>query len=236
LDKITRKDLKTDKFAAEVTHSLEFVAAHRRQSVRYGGAALVLILLGVGIYVYRGNAHGSRQADLTEAMRTKGAVITASPQSDDPRMTFPSLADKDKAIVKAFQAVISKHPGSDEASVAHCQLGTIHTDEGKLEEAEKEFTAAMTAGSKDYASAAKLSLAQIYQARKKYAEAEKLLKELIDSPTVLVSKEQATFALIRVLAATKPAEARKMLEPMMKDERPVIARNASALIAELPAK
>ena len=236
MDKITRKDLKTDKFAAEVTHSLEFVTAHRQQSARYGGAALALIALAAGIYWYRGNAHASRQTALTEAVRTKEAVVTASPQPDEVKKTFPTQADKDKAVVKAFQEVVSKYPRSDEASVASYQLGTIYSDEGKLEEAEKAFKASMDAGGKDYASAAKLSLAQIHQARRKYAEAEKLLKELIENPTVLVSKEQATFALIRVLAASRPADARKMLEPMMKDDRPAIARNASALIAELPAK
>ena len=46
------------------------------------------------------------------------------------------------------------------------------------------------------------------------AEAEKLLRSLIDDPTILVSKEQATIALAKVVAKKNPAEARKLLEPL----------------------
>ncbi len=236
MDKTTRKDLKTDKFAQEVTHSLEFVTSHSQQSIRYGGAVLALIVVAAGVYYYRKSTHATRQAELAEAMRIKEAAIVPVAQPDDLRKTFPTQAEKDKAVPKAFQDLIARRGGSDEASVAHYQLGILAADAGKLDEAEKQFKAAMESGGKDYSSVAKLSLAQVYQAQKRYSEAEKLLKELMDSPTVLVSKDQATFTMVRVLIPSKPAEARKMVETLMRDDRPVVARNASALFAELPVK
>ena len=66
------------------------------------------------------------------------------------------------------------------------------------------FELAAQTGSREYASAAKLALAQVHQAMGKNADAEKVLRELIASPSVLVSREQALFTLARVLAVTNP--------------------------------
>jgi len=45
---------------------------------------------------------------------------------------------------------------------------------------------------------------------------EKTLRELIAKPTIFVSKEQAAITLARYLMPTKPAEARKLLDPLLK--------------------
>ena len=63
---------------------------------------------------------------------------------------------------------------------------------------------------------ANLSLAELNFMQNKAAEGEKILRNLIDHPTLLVSKDQAAIALARHLAKTNPAEARKMLEPLIK--------------------
>ena len=65
-----------------------------------------------------------------------------------------------------------------------------------------------------YAPLAKLSLAQIYFGDGSAADGEKTLRDLMANPSVFVSKEQATITLARFLAPTKPAEARKLLEPL----------------------
>jgi len=76
-------------------------------------------------------------------------------------------------------------------------------------------------------------LAQIYFSSNRAALGEKVLRSLIENPTVFVSKEQATVALARALAATKPAEARKLLESL-KGERQAVSQIALTLLAELP--
>ena len=59
--RITRKELKTDRFALEVGHTVDFLEEHRGLILRIGGAALVVILLVAGIVYYRrhqiGRAH-----------------------------------------------------------------------------------------------------------------------------------------------------------------------------------
>ena len=53
MDRLTRKELKSDSFALEVQHSVEYVAEHRRQLIRWGALVAVVVLLIVAFFVYR---------------------------------------------------------------------------------------------------------------------------------------------------------------------------------------
>ena len=74
------------------------------------------------------------------------------------------------------------------------------------------------------------------QAEGKVAEGEKIFRDLIASPTILVSKEQATMALARAIMTTRPDEARKLVEPLRAHPRNQVSRNAVSLLGEIPAK
>lgn len=232
MDRITRKDLKTDKFALEVEHTVEYVSEHRKQAIRYTAAALVVIAVASVIYVYRGRQHDRRQEALTAAMRIMDADIGPA---DAAKLTFPTEAEKDKAATKAFASLAAEHAGTSEGIVARYYLGVVAADAGNSAEAEKSLRAVAESSDANYASLAKLSLAEIYQSQGKIAEGEKLLRSLVEKPTLFVSKEQATLALGRLLASTKPAEARKLLEPL-RTARGAISRSAIVALSEMPAK
>ena len=54
MDRYTRKNLKTDKFAQEVTHGFEFLSEHSTDVKRYAAIALaVLVLAEVLAWVFR---------------------------------------------------------------------------------------------------------------------------------------------------------------------------------------
>jgi predicted negative regulator of RcsB-dependent stress response len=231
VDRITRKDLKTDKFALEVEHSVEYVAAHKKQAVQYGVIALAVVVIAGGIWYYRGHQHEQRQQALAQAVDVMQATV--NPTGGSPGLTFPTEAAKQAASEKAFKDVYEKYPGSAEGTIAATYLGAIEVDMNKLAEAEKYFQLAADSSDKNYASIGKLSLAQLYTGGSRQAEAEKLLRSLIDNPTVFVSKEQATIALAHALTASKPAEARKLLDPL-KTERPAVGQVAITLLGQLP--
>ena len=234
MDRITRKDLKHDKFAEEVTHTVEYVGHHRKDVVKYGVVVLVILVLGIGTWVYRGRSATERQTALTQAMRVQAAAI--GPNSGNPMIvTFPTQAEKDQATIKTFSEFISKYSGSDEAYTARYYLGVVAADAGKMADAEKSFQEVAKDGPTAISSLAKLALAQIYQAQSKTADAEKLLRGLMEKPTTVVSKEQATISLARLVAPTNPAEARKLLEPLREGRSPV-SRAALTLLSELPNK
>src|SRR5207253_11304793 len=127
----------------------------------------------------------------------------------------------------------SKHSGSAEAHVAQYYLGSIKADQGKLAEAEKLFQEVSQKADAKYASLAKLSLAQIYFADGRSDQGEKVLRDLMDHPTIFVSKEQATISLARFLAPKKPAESRKLLDPL-RNGPPAVSQIALSLLGELP--
>jgi hypothetical protein len=84
-----------------------------------------------------------------------------------------------------------------------------------MSEAEKSFVATAMDSDEQYSSLAKFSLAQIYFADGRADLGQKTLQALIDRPTVFVTKDQATLALASHLAEKKPAEARKLLQPLL---------------------
>jgi len=228
VDRITRHDLKTDPFAQQVGHIVEEVEAHRSQVIRYGAAAVVALVLIGGIYWFVHSRRESRQLELAKVMRIWGAP-SAAPVAGEFAFTDP--ASKDKALTKAASELIANHSGSDEAGAAEYLLGVRAADQGKLDVAERNFKQAVADGGGEYGTLAKSALAEVYVSEGKTADAEKLLKELVESPSVLVSKNQATMSLAKLYAKTRPAEARKLLQPLL-TEKTSVGRLAAALYAE----
>jgi hypothetical protein len=228
--RITRKELKSDKFALEIGHTVTFFEDHQKVLIRYGGLAAAVALLIVGFAAYQRNQHATREAALAQAIRVQEAPVG---QSGNGGLTFPTEDAKAQASLKAFTDVQAKYSGSAEGEIAQYYLGSIKADQGQLAEAEKLFLDVSQKGNDKYASLAKLSLAQIYFADGRDTQGEKTLRDLIASPTIFVSKEQATMVLARYLAPKKPAEARKLLDPL-RTQTGAVSMAALSLIGEMP--
>lgn len=232
MDRHTRKELKTDKFAQGVGSGFEFVAHHRGQMLRYTLIGLAVVVVIVGVWAYRSHQATARADLLTKAMQIDEATIGA-PQP--PRMSFPTMADKEKARIAAFTDVATKYPGSQEGAIAQLAVAAAQADEGKIDDAVKTFQAVSDNAPAPYASVAQLSMAEIYESQGKTADAEKVLRKLIDNPTVFVSKDQATLELAKLLAKTNPAEARKLVAPLSASPRNAVSRAAVAVLGQIPA-
>ena len=233
MDRLTRKELKTDHFALEVGHGVEYLAGHRQQVIRYVAIGGGILLAIIAFFVFRNYQQGAREDALRAALRVQDAQVGS--QATESTLAFPTQEEKDKAVAKALSEVASKYAGSDQGAIARYYLGTQAADKGDLANAEKAFKDVIDSGSKDYASLARLALAPIYRAQGKMAEGEKVLRDLIANPTLFVSKEQATLALGEYLAPTKPQDARKLIEPL-RTERGAISRTALTVLAEIPQK
>jgi len=232
LDRAHRHDLKHDKFVEQVGHSVEYAADHRSQFLRYGAIALGVIALAAGTWWYMSYQSGVRQDALRTAIRAQEAVVG---QKETPFLVaYPDAAAKNTAVKKLWQDIAIKHSGSSEAMVAEYYMGINAADSGNLQEAEKHLKIVSESGKAEYSSQAKLSLARIYQASGRNNEAEKVLRGLMNDPSIMVSKEEATLALGQVLAQSNPAEARKLLEPL-RASRSAVSRAAISTLSEIPA-
>src|SRR5215469_14217012 len=107
MDRRTRKQLKSDKFAQEVRHTFEFVNEHRSDLVRYGSIAAAVILIVGGIYLYQKHTATVREEALAQALRIEDAKISPTPQP--PNMTFATQAEQDAAWNKAFMELATKY-------------------------------------------------------------------------------------------------------------------------------
>ena len=227
--RITRKELKSDKFAQEVGLTVTFFEEHQKDVVRYGAIAVAVVLLIVGFSVYSRHQRTAREEALTLAIALQESTVA---QAGDPH-SFPTQDSKDQASLKAFGDLASKYSGTDEGNIAVYYIGAIRADQGKLAEAEKFFLQVADHASANYASLAKLSLSDLYYADGRTAQAEKTLRDLIAHPTVFVSQDDATITLARHLAEKNPAEARKLLSPI-KGGRGPAASMAQELYSQMP--
>lgn len=233
MSRITRKELKSDKFALEVEHTVTFFEEHQQELIRYGGIALAVIALGIGLWLYRSHQHTEREEALAQAIKVQEAPTGGI--SGNGGLVFPTQEAKDVEALRVFGDLKAKYPGTDEGEIAQYYLGAIKADQGKLAEAEKDFQQVAQNGSTAYASLAKLSLAQIYFSDGRNSQAESTLRDLMAHPTVLVSKEQATLMLARYLMMKNPEEARKMLDPL-RSVPGTVGQVALTMYGELPPK
>jgi TolA-binding protein len=235
LDKVHRSELKHDKFAEQVGHTLEYATDHRSQVVKWGGIAVAALVVILGVYLYVDHQASARSEALTAAMRVQEAQIGPANGSEYV-LTFPTVAEKNAAIAKAFTSVMEKYPSSREGLVARFYLGVLNADQGKLAEAETYWKPITEASDADLASQARLSLGQLYDTQGRAADAEKVLRSAVDHPTIMVSKEQAIIALAHAISKTKPDEARKMLEPLRSEHSSAVSRMAITAVGELSQK
>jgi predicted negative regulator of RcsB-dependent stress response len=232
LDRQTRKDLKSDKFAEEVFDVFEWASAHKTEVIRYGGALIALVVIALGVMYYNRYQAGVRADALAKALRIDDAMVgTADPGG---RLHYDTEDQKDKAREQAFADIAARYSGTQEGAIAEIYLGGWAVDKGDLPGAEKRFQRAVDDAPKAYAALGRLALAQVYASEGKTADAEKILRELIANPASTVSKEQATIVLGQVLASSKPAEAHKLLDPLRTSTRVPVSRAAITAAGSIP--
>jgi predicted negative regulator of RcsB-dependent stress response len=233
VDRQTRKDLKTDKFAEDVFDVFGWASAHKTEVVRYGAALIALVLIVVGVLYYNRSQASAREDALYKALRVEDA--TTGSAIEPTSMHFDTETEKTKAKLQAFTELSSKYSGSQEGAIADMYLASYAVDSGNQDEAEKRYKRVVDDGPKPYASLARIALSQIYISEGKTTDAEKVLRDAIANPSATVSKEHAELALGELLSKTNPTEAHKLLDPLRTSARGTISRTAimdSAKIAQ----
>ena len=224
MDRQTRKDLKTDKFAEDVFDVFGWASAHKTEVVRYGAAIVALVLIVVGVTYYNRSQAAAREEALSQALRLEDATTGAA--IEPTNLHFDTEAEKTKAKTQAFTELSAKYSGTQEGAIADMYLASYAVDQGNQDEAEKRYKRVVSDGPKPYAGLARIALSQIYISEGKTSDAEKILREAVDNPSATVSKEQAQLALGELLSKTNPTEAHKLLDPLRTSARGTISRTA----------
>lgn len=230
---LTRKELKHDNVALRVEETFDFFNIHRKELIRWGGIAVAVIVVVAATIYYRSSQHQVREEALSEALALQNAPVGVAAPNGGP--AFATDEQKREAVAKAFNGIVKDYGGSEEAYIAQYYLGSMAADAGKMDDAKRDFREVADHADKNYASLGKLALAQLDFTTGNSTEAQSLLRDLIDHPTDLVSKNQATIALARGLETSNPAEARRLVLPLTgatNDD----AQIAAQVLAEIPQK
>lgn len=231
---MTRHDLKEqlqhDQFTDAVSGAFSYAQTHRQQVIRWSVIAVAVLLVAGGIWGFLTYQKSQRQNDLSEAMIVLDAKV--GPPNDFTR-TYPTEQAKEAAAIKALADVAAKDGGSNEGWIALYNLATVKAkkDQGA---AEGDFKRVADSSS-EVAPLAKIALAQIYVGDKKTAQAQDLLRSIINNPTDLVSKAQAQILLAQTEASVDPRDAKAELKMISPDaqKRPAVTSAASAVSAQL---
>ena len=231
MDSKTRQKLKSDRFAQEVEHSFSWVGEHKDDIKRYGPIVLGVVIVALGIYYYVHYQANARQEAYAHAYLIDTANV--GPVPDKPGgLAYPTQAAKDEARAKAFSELATKYSGTQEGAIAQMYMASDAADKGNMANAEKLYASVVDSAPKAIAAQARMSLADVYIAEGKTADAEKALRYAIANPTVTVSKDEATIHLAQLMIKDHCDEARKMLMPLRTGPSATISQAAVAALGQ----
>ncbi len=231
---MTRHDLKEqlqhDEFTDAVSNVVSYTQSHRQQVIRWSVIAAAILLVVGGIWAFVTYQKTQRQNDLAAAMSVVNAQV--GPPNDFLK-TFATQDAKDAAAQKALADVVAKDGDSNEGMIA---MYTLATFKAKKDQAGSEADFKRVADSSSTVSPlAKIALAQLYVGENKTAQAQDLLRSIINSPTDLVSKAQAQVLLAQTEATANPKDSKAVLKMIAPDDqkRQAVSRAVDAVSAQL---
>jgi tetratricopeptide (TPR) repeat protein len=219
----TRHQLKQDRFSKVTLEAAENAAhwseEHKTKIIVIAIAVIVIAAIAFGGWYYVNTQDEKASAELSTAVRTfetpvRPAGVPAQPGYD----SFASSAERATTARKQFQGIVDKYPHTHTADIARYFVGLASSQLGDNTAAERSLQQAANSSNSDLAALGKFALASVYRAENKGAQAVDLYKQLIDKPTIVVSKATAQIELAGFYESQqKPDEAKKLYDQVAKD-------------------
>jgi TolA-binding protein len=220
----TRHQLKQDAFSRVTIGAAEKTAhwsVEHRNTIAIAAIAVVVIAgAAAGGWYYLSAQDEKASFDLTQAVRILDTQLRPAGTPAQPDVpSFTSAKERSEAARKQFQAIIDKYPHTRTADMARYFLGVTAASAGDNAGAENYFKAVDSIGNKELAATAKLALANLFVGDPAHAkDATALYQDLINHPTLSVSKPTAQLQLAELYQNTnQPLDAKRLYEQIKKD-------------------
>jgi tetratricopeptide (TPR) repeat protein len=218
----TRHSLKEDRFRVTTIEAAERTAhwtvEHRASLTVAAIVVAILIAAGIGLWQYTSHQDQLASVDFGQAVQTMEATIVPAGTPPQPgQQTFASLQERATAAQKQLKGIIDKYPHTRQADFSRYFMGVTSTELGDNAGAQKYLSEVASLRNKDLAALAKLALAAVYRSMNKDAQAVDLYKQLIDKPTMTVSKVTAQMELASLYQGKDTIEAKKIYEQIQKE-------------------
>jgi TolA-binding protein len=219
----TRHQLKQDRFSKVTLEAAEktvhWSEEHKSKLIVIVLAVVVIAAIAFGGWYYVNTQDEKASAELSTAVRTfetpvRPAGVPAQPGFE----SFASPQERGTAARKQFQAIVDKYPHTHTADMARYFVGLASAQLRDNAAAERSLLQAAGSSNADLASLGKFALASVYRAENKDTQAVDLYKQLIDKPTLVVSKATAQLELAGFYESRqKPDEAKKIYDQVQKE-------------------
>ena len=234
-----RHQLKEDRFREFTAEQAHWAVEHRDNLIKAGIALALVLVIGVGGWLYLGHRDELASAELSKAVRTYNTPIRPAGTPEQPN--FPSFVSATERATKAhqqFEAIASQYGHTKSADFARYFSGLTAIDMGDNAAAESSLKQTADNGSNDLSTLAKMALASVYRNTNRDPQAIELYKQLSDKPSTTVSKQAAQVELAALyVSEQKTPDARKIYEQIQKDNpNTEFAAIASAKLQELVKK
>jgi TolA-binding protein len=219
----TRHQLKQDAFSRATIGVAEKTAhwtiEHRTKLIASIIAVAVVAALVFGGWYYLNQQDQRAGLDLTQAIRTMDTPLRPAGTPAQPDFpSFTSAKERNEAAQKQLQAIVDNYPHTRTADMARYLLGVTASNLGNTSAAENNFRAVASAGNRDVAALAKFALASLYGDNNRTKDAVTLYQELINKPTVTVSKVTAQLQLAALYQnSNQPLDAKRVYEQVQKE-------------------
>ena len=218
-----RHQLKQDRFSKVTLEAAEktvhWSEEHKSTLIISAIAVVVVAAVAFGGWYYVNRQDEKASGELSTAVRTfetpvRPAGVPAQPGND----TFASLQERATAARKQFQAIVDQYPHTHTADMARYFVGLASAQMNDTATAESNLQAAARSSNGDLAALGKFALASVYSGENKDTQAIDLYKQLIDKPTLVVSKATAQLELADFYQSRqKPDDAKKLYDQVAKD-------------------
>lgn len=219
----TRHQLKEDRFSKVTLEAAEktvhWTAEHQAKIIAAVIAAVVIAGIAFGGWYYISAQDEKASGELSAAVRTfetpvRPAGVPAQPGFD----SFGSPQERATAARKQFQDIVDKYPRTHTADMARYFVGLSSEHLRDTATAEKNLLETAKSSNADLSALGKFALAALYREENKDAQAIDLYKQLIDKPTLVVSKATAQLELAGLYeSGQKRDEAKKIYDQVQKD-------------------
>ncbi|HEV2350250.1 MAG TPA: hypothetical protein VG028_10445 [Terriglobia bacterium] len=239
--RLTRHELKDDKFKTAFEEYEHFAKQHYREIAMAVGIALVIVGLVFGLRYLMDREEAAANAQLGEALETFHAYVGA-PAPGSPGPTFSTATEKYTKALGEFSAMSEVKgwatvlPTQRAVRIARYHVGLCQAELGDEAGAIKTLTEAADDRDVEIASLARFALAEQLVQTGKIPDATKLYQNLEDHPTTAVPKATAELARADALRTTQPAQARIIYQNMQREyaSDATLAESVRQQIASLP--
>jgi len=189
--RIKRKELKRNDLAETFGRTVDYVAHHRRGATEAIGAAVAVVLLAGGFFLFRGWREHQAGKELSAALEILESPLASDAAAASAPRTFPNAEARESEAARHLREAAKK--GSTDAGRAAIVILAARTE--KSATAAETLTKVAREARFEVAAVAEINAARLLAAEGKTTEAIDRLKRAIESPESSIPKDALLFAL-----------------------------------------